>query len=107
MTSPPSVGVLACPFLALRHIPPLIAWLCGVTAPGGGGQASLPQRAPCLQCRLLTGSSDPKMLELGLGLGLGPETEPHQPLFTGEGIEAQRGRMSCVDSHSQLGKETE
>ena len=47
------------------------------------------------------------MLELGLGLGLGPETEPHQPLFTGEGIEAQRGRMSCVDSHSQLGKETE
>lgn len=45
------------------------------------------------------------MLELGLGLG--PELEQHQSLFTGEGIEARGGRMSCVVSHSQLGKETE
>lgn len=105
MTSPLSMGVLGCPFLALRHIPPLIAWLCGVTAPGGGGQSSLPKRVPCLQRRQLTGSSDPKMLELGLGLG--PEIELHRPLFTGEGIEAPGGRMSCVVSHSQLGKETE
>ena len=76
-------GALPCLFLALRYTPVLTDWLCR--------SQPLEEGTPCLQPRLLT-ISDSKMLEWKLELAGVRDGD--------EGMDAQRGWVNCIDSHS-------